>query len=154
MRVLCCRAALALVLLAGSAAFAATEEIAWKPFTSKEGGFSVSFPGTPQASTQKVDTALGAIEIHLLVVGRGEDEAYVVSYNDYPADATKDPDTVLTGAQKGALTNMKAELKSEKKITLSGHPGREYTGSGENGTQVNGRVYLVENRLYQMIALR
>src|SRR5689334_18808893 len=65
------------------------ETAAWKTYTSKDGGFSISLPGTPMESKQRVKTATGQLDVVLLVAEGKNDVAYVVSYSDFPPAEVK-----------------------------------------------------------------
>ncbi len=127
---------------------------AFKPFASKAGRFSVLLPGDPkeQVTTREVDSA--KLELHAFVVETNDGTAYIVGYNDFPtgSDATATPDTekVLNGARDSAATNWHGKLERESKISIDGFPGRELRIKVEGGA-FDLRIYLVKNRLYQIL---
>ncbi len=131
-----------------------------KPFTSKDGGFSVVMPASPTRKELSVPTPLGPIELQMYIVEQ-DGVAYFASYADYPEDyvAKNDPQQMLDGAQSGAIGNVKGELVSDSKIELDGNPGREFefdfpkVGGPIPGGGGKARVYLVKNRLYQLQVL-
>jgi hypothetical protein len=127
----------------------------WKTFTSDEGSFSVSFPGSPQQDVQNVNTAVGAIAMYTFMVEKS-DSAYMVAYSDYPPSLVNEtpPDVILSGARDGAVANVQGRLLNEVFISLQGHMGREITvetAGAEAFARV--RIYLVGNRMYQIMAL-
>ncbi len=134
--------------------------VEWQTFSSSAGGFSVSIPGTFQESTQSVSTQLGAIDLHIFMLGQAN-SAYMLSYADYPENFVKQSDvnTMLDGARDGALKNVNATLGGTKAISLDGSPGREFTASVPDsksvpgGGSVQARIYLVKSRLYQLLVL-
>jgi hypothetical protein len=68
--------------------------------------------------------------------------------------AQSDPAGVLQGAQDGAVSNSKSRLVTDQPVTLNGHPGREYKMESQDGKYAaTGRVYLVANRLYQLLVV-
>jgi hypothetical protein len=82
--------------------------------------------------------------------------AYYVAYTVYPPELIKkgNPQTLLDKVREGAISSAKADLVSEKMISIDNHPGREivFTVPGEDGKEAlngKGRFYLVKNRLYQ-----
>jgi hypothetical protein len=128
---------------------------AWKPFASKEGGFSVMMPGTPKPMRQSLNTQAGPIAMNMFVLDMGT-TAYVVMFSDYPEAGVKKAGAakVLKGARDGAVNNARgAKLLSEKQISLNGHPGVEL--KMEQGAQgiLLARLYMVRNRLYQAICV-
>ncbi len=143
-------------LLGGFGAAAQVQETGWKEFQSKEGGFSVLLPGAPVEEKQAVQTELGPIEVRTFTFGLKENVgAYVVSFNDYPVELVKqsDPQKMLDGARDGAVRTVKGRLLSEKKITLDGAPGRELRIEAPGTLVIQSRIYLVKNRLYQILAV-
>ncbi|MEB3268221.1 MAG: hypothetical protein VKJ09_06760 [Leptolyngbya sp.] len=127
-------------------------------FTSDNGGFVVSTPIVLEEATQSVDTAVGPIDIYTYTA-EDRNAAYVVAYSDYPAEivAQNDPATMLNGSRDGAVGNVGGTLISEDEIELGGNPGRSLvidaqTEDGQAAT-VNARIYLVDNRLYQVLVV-
>jgi hypothetical protein len=127
-------------------------------FTSDPGGFAISTPVTLEASQQSVNTEAGSIEIQTYVA-EDREAVYVVAYSDYPPDlvAQNDPATLLDGSRDGAVSNVGGTLISEDTIDLKGNPGRSLiidtqTETREEAT-VYARLYLVENRLYQVVVV-
>ncbi len=127
-------------------------------FASEDGSFTVQTPITLDKDSQSVDTAVGPIEIHTFTA-EDRNAAYVVAYSDYPAEmvAQTDPETLLSGSRDGAVQNVGGTLVSEDTIDLNGNPGRDLvidakTDTGEEAT-VNARLYLFENRLYQILVV-
>lgn len=127
-------------------------------FTSETGRFSVTSPYTFTENTQSIDTQAGAIDLHMFSANQPT-QTLIISYSDYPADlvSKSNPDKILDGSRTGMIQNSKGQLLSETRITLSGHPGRELTlsSTAENGQELllRGRIYLVENRLYQILVV-
>src|SRR2546423_10343172 len=76
----------------------------FKPFTSKEGRFTISFPGKPEQGTSAIKSPIGDMELHTFRAARGRDkESYTLTYNDYPAEAIKgiSADKILDAARDG-----------------------------------------------------
>jgi len=142
-----------LVLLASSTSFALGRE-----FVSEAGRFSVVTPLTLNETSQTVDTKAGKILLYLFGGEQG-DIACFVAYADYPETyvQSNDPETLLDGGRDGAVRNVKGTLVKEIKIKLDGYPGRELlvngtTADGKDFT-VKQRMFLVKNRLYQVITV-
>jgi hypothetical protein len=128
----------------------------WKEHVSKEGRFAVAFPpGTPQTQTQPLKfPGVGDITLEIIGMERAGDKAqFVVTYNDYPAAAMKEgPEAILNGAKMGMTAVLpKAKVGAERKTSLDGNPGLEFTvtipGQGDRHT----RIFLVKNRMYQLL---
>ena len=125
---------------------------AWKPFTSREGRFTVQMPTPPKSSARQVDSAAGKITVHMFAAGQGR-SAYVASFTDYPGNREiRDPQRLLAEARNGQLRSFQGKVIDEKKVTLDGAPGTEVRFEGP---KLRGRIrsYLVKNRLYQVVAL-
>lgn len=122
-------------------------------FKSESGGFIVKFPGTPKEEKTTANTQAGPIEAISYSVSNNK-ISYTVAYNDYPEELVKSskPDDILNGARDGAVTNTKGKLLNELIINLDNYPGRDfrYELSGGIGI-VRQRIYLVNNRLYQIM---
>lgn len=151
---------LALLLLLLASTVRADE---WEKLTEDKGNFTVKVPGKPKKLTQTVDTEVGKIEaIYYLVELKEGQVVYAVAFNDYPKEfATKSDDEkqgILDGVRDGNIKPHKGKVTTETKIKLDGHPGREYTFTGKLGGEGepitgNVRLYLVGERLYQLIIL-
>ncbi len=129
-----------------------------KEFRSQEGKFSVMAPLSLEEGDQTVSTQIGQIVAHLFV-GEATDIAYVVSYADYPEEfvTQSNSDLMLDGASNGAVSNVNGKLVIQNVISLQNYPGREIVADvkspdGTDGT-MKGRLYLVGNRLYQVIVI-
>jgi hypothetical protein len=125
-------------------------------FASKEGKFTVAMPEKPSEKTSKIPTDLGQLELHIFIVDQKE-RAYLVTYSDYPAGTVKDnADKILTGVVEGNAKSLKSKVASEEKITIGKkkHPGREIKiEMPDKKGLYRARIYLVGDRLYQVVAL-
>ncbi len=133
---------------------AATEynKSAWKEFSSAEGRFTVSMPGTATLTTQ--EEAVGPLKIpHAIYTLSTGAASYFVSYGDLPASST-DPALIkrsLDAGRDNALAeNPSNKLLSEKDIVLDGHAGREWLVSASPYV-FKARAYYVKGRLYQLM---
>src|SRR5262249_25102169 len=130
--------ALVLPLLFGA------DDSGWKEFTSKEGGFTVSWPGKPTERTQ----AAGGSTMRMFLVEVSRDLAYTVVYSDKSDDAT----FALDPAWQQAMAKYKGKLVSEKKIKLGSYPGKEIRFDlPDSLLGVRMRLYAVKHRLYQVM---
>jgi hypothetical protein len=122
----------------------------WKPFAYSSDGFSAAFPSAPVAGKQNISTDAGTVELRTYTV---EDSSadLVVAVCDYGATAAgKDPDLILDGAEKGAVSNIKGHLVSEKKIALGASHGVAFE-AGNESEHMSARIYLAGETLYQLI---
>jgi hypothetical protein len=120
----------------------------WQRFTTLRGNFSVLLPGEPQ-TTHKAGGVLG------FEVNRPQDAViYGVSYMDFPTDPKERQggiEEVFSGAQVGFEENQHV-LVDSRPITLQGKPGREMKFTRSDGLTTRCRVYVVDQRLYLVMA--
>jgi hypothetical protein len=126
----------------------------WKTITPKDGTFSFQMPNTPKDDRQFIKTATGGVDlsVYVLDLPRGEGTLAVV-VNDFPQEMLKglSVDKRLDSARDGAVANAKGKLKGEKKITLEDYPGRELVVEVDAKSLVRVRLFVVKNRLYQLL---
>jgi hypothetical protein len=127
-----------------------------KEFSSKEGGFTVLLPGTPQEHISKTGGAEGKeIVNHVFTVKHGS-ATYTVAYLIDPILAKGKPEDSkkwLESASKAAEATLKGKLLSEKPITLETHPGVEFQLEIPGSGIYRSRAYIVNDRLYQVTVL-
>ncbi len=125
---------------------------ALQPYTSADGHFSVTFPGTPVTGQQQVNLPDGsAMTLYQFHVD-GTGFSYIVIYNDYPAAYTSgDAQALLGRVRDGSVQAMKGTLTTDRAIDLSGVPGRAFNFSGSDGNNYVARDYLNGQRLYQVM---
>jgi hypothetical protein len=141
-----------LILAIAATAWAADDD--FQPFTSKDGGFTVSLPGKPEQSTSTTTTELGDVELHQFLARRPNDkETYVLIYCDLPAEMVKDadPEKLLDRSRDGGVASIHGKVAKEDKVKLDGNPGRGLEVDALGGTRL-WRLYLVGGRLYQLLA--
>ena len=134
----------------------------WKTVEA-DGGFSLAFPGEPRVTDQVFQSQAGPIQAKMYVFeGPGGTSAFMASHNSYPPGVLDpNPDVVLDGARDGAVANVRGTLKSEKKISVDGHPGRELVieavtqdASGKPMKMTTfARAYLVNGHLLQALVV-
>ena len=129
-------------------------------FSSDAGKFACAFPKAPKSETMPTSTVIGNIDQNMFSV-EFSDAWYGVSYSDYPKEIVdgSEPKKMLDGARDGAVGNLGGKLASEKQIKIDGHPGRAIEIVATDATagitmEVTARIYLVENRLYQILVVR
>ncbi len=134
---------------------ATQESPAWETFTSKEGAFSVKFPCAPAEERQKVKTATGQLNVAVFLAEDKNDASYVVSFSDLPEAETKKgmEQKRLDFARDGAVTRARGKLRSEKAIELVGYPGRELVIESAAELVLRVRIFVVNRRLYQVMAV-
>ncbi|WP_299096752.1 hypothetical protein [uncultured Winogradskyella sp.] len=134
----------------------------WKKYKSEELAFVTEFPGTPEESVQKVQTAVGELDMNMVgytSVETGDNAYYSVISSDYPEEKFSDISdekikSILDGAVNGAVKNTNGTLEFDENITLNGYPGRKIMIKS-SGMELYMNAYLVGNVMYitQVIAL-
>jgi hypothetical protein len=130
----------------------------FKPFTSKEGRFTVEFPGDPTATEQQVDSLIGKMTVHIFLLRIGNEYEYSTDYNDLPGTVTKaqmkafNLEGAFKGARDGIIRATKSKVTKETKIKLDKWPGREWEleGTGDGNEDFRWRYYVVNTRQYQI----
>ncbi len=121
-------------------------------FVNKAGNFQILFPGQPVETFDTVATQVGMISYHTFLYEESADRAYILVYGDYPEShiAATPSDTLLENAKKGLLSGMELTLsENDKQIEIEGYPGISFASN--NGSYfIQYRIYLVNNRLFQV----
>ena len=125
-----------------------------KEFNAPDKSFTVMLPKDVQNQKQTVNTQLGPIEVYLFSA-KAKHQEFTVVYSDYPDSyiAATDPKAILDGSRDGAVRNIQGQLLGETLIEMKGHPGRELKIEGPQKMIIKTRIYLVKNRLYQVMAV-
>jgi hypothetical protein len=123
---------------------------------SPDGKFKVLMQGAPREDTQFAtggEGQMGAF-VKSWTVEQG-DGAYSVSVTDLPGPHRPESDPVLDGAVRGLSTGVGGTVTSNSKVTLAGkYPGRAFEGTVPKKSGVmQARIYLVNDRLYQLLAI-
>jgi hypothetical protein len=121
----------------------------WYEFTSEQGNFGVLMPMTPdQGST--TNSSLGHTEY--LIGAKQAGYSYVVRYTDYPQDVVQKIgiEKWLDNERDYIVVSVPGKLVSERSITLNGYPGREIRVLADDGKFRICRLYLVNNRYYNV----
>jgi hypothetical protein len=126
-----------------------------EPFASKEGKFSVRFPGKPKEATTTPKSPLGELKVHTATYATAEANVFMASFTDFP-DGTGKPemrDTLYEGVREGlkgkdgiGLTDKEIEVSKEKL------PGRELEIT-QGKQKLRFRVVLRGDRLYQIAVI-
>lgn len=128
----------------------------WEKYKSQDLAFIAYFPGTPERTVQKLDTALGELDMHMVSYGSegmSMDNAYYgIIRSDYPEEqfanlSKEEIKSVLDGAVNGAVTNVNGTLIADETINLNGYPGRKIRIKVEGGILFM-NTYLVKNTMY------
>ncbi|OUC15699.1 MAG: hypothetical protein B0A82_05370 [Alkalinema sp. CACIAM 70d] len=130
----------------------------WKTFSPAGGGFSILMPGNPQQISQSLNIQTGdKVELIGYVTDLGPKQGmYMVTYADMPFVASKESNLsqqMLDGAMNAVLSKVQGELVSQQSFALQGNPGREATFRMNGNITGKIRMFLVDNRFYQLLTL-
>ena len=123
-----------------------------KEFTSAKGKFSVLMPGTPQETElPSPDPQVGKIIAYIV---QKPNQTFIVLCMDFKEDVGKMPiDKVLSDFGMAFTKSMPgSKISKETKITLGKYEGRQWQLEVQ-GKTVPLRVYLVGQRIYQLLAM-
>lgn len=152
------RSWLLVVLAVAVAVLAACGRTEWQELPIREGGFSVLMRPQPQYARQQMDTPAGKVPAHLYSSARG-DSFFAVGYSDYPLSQVVGgaPDTLFNHVRDTWVKRIDGTLVRASPIKLAGqYPGIEFSAEGKfkgADTILDARLYLVDQRLYQVIAM-
>lgn len=141
----------ALLVVLALAGFAYGRQTEWLAFSPEGGRFTIMMPGTPQPQVETKDSQFGPYTTHLFFIS-GDGELFMAAWVDYAPTFNFNVEAEIKANRDNFLKNAKAKLVSEKRITLDGHPGLEFTAQAENGALITSRIYIVGKRPYQLIA--
>ena len=149
----------ALLLAVMFVALAACGASQWRELALSDAGFSVLMRGQPRYVRQPVDTPAGKMEAHLYSSDR-RDSFFAVGYSDYPLTLVVGvpPQQLFSGVRDTWVRRIDGKLITQDSgLRLAGkYPGLEFTARGTvNGAEafMQARLYLVDQRLYQVIAM-
>jgi hypothetical protein len=121
----------------------------WKEFSSAEGQFTVSLPGTPTADIVDVRMPFGMGKAHFFFLETGT-FFYYISYVDLPESPQTPEENKAALDETRDRTLAKARLISENDITFDGIVCRELLVD-RNGLIQKGRFFYARRRLYYVI---
>jgi len=127
----------------------------WQLYTSKEGGFSIEFPGLPEEQTQNDTTDAGVpFLIHFASVAPSDNEVYMAGWIDmnsfYPEDASIQQ--MLENSRDGATNSMHATHVTTLATVTTGNPYIEFTFE-TNDLIGKDRIYLIHKFQYSIITI-
>ena len=129
-----------------------------KVFRSAAGNFSVKAPVLLAEQSQPIDASGGKLEAHTYLA-ENDDIVYVAAYTTFSAEliASSDSEEQLNNARDSMVQSVGGILLLETRQPLGDYPGRELVvnillSDGTDGI-MKARVYLVKNRLYQVMVL-
>jgi uncharacterized protein (TIGR03066 family) len=126
------------------------KSVEWKEFTSPERGFSVLLPGTPNESSKQNPS--GGVTYSFVA----QSDAGLSTYTVMCTEFTRDPGLLAAKVVlDGAAAPLAKQTKSRRDIKLGEYPGIELQlelDAGGLPMVMTDRIYLVKQRLYQVLA--
>ncbi|MCI0456986.1 MAG: DUF1559 domain-containing protein [Gemmataceae bacterium] len=132
------------------------EQAGWKEYSPAGAGCTVLMPpGQIIPLTQDVPTPQGKSRLYVHTIQKDVMTKYALLYGDLPGGAKPGlEEAILNGARDGIPGKVPgARITNEEKITLGTYPGRALTVDMPKVGLIRARVYLVGNRLYQLMVL-
>jgi hypothetical protein len=124
----------------------------WKEYPAPEQGFSVSLPAPPTVKSRTINSQTGKMVIHMFTCQQGA-TSFTITCTEYVEGVLRPElaDQVFDAVRDGMIKGINGKLVGEHRITLDRFPGKEVDCQGGNGTVGRMRIYMVGNRLYQVI---
>lgn len=128
------------------------EKLKWAEYKSKEGAFSIDFPGEPEFQKKEIPTEGNPLIMNMVLIQKNS-MGFIVSWvNEYPPFMDKETDVkeVLTNASMGSAENTNGAIVESKFIDYKGYTGIEYKVALMGGLGlIKSRTYAIGNKLYQ-----
>ena len=129
----------------------------WHELAIAEGGFKVLMRGQPRYAKQEGQTPVGKMYSHVYSSER-PDAYYAVGYSDFPVAYAlgTNREEILKGVRDGWVRRIEGKVVASGPTRLDGYDGIDFAAEGRSKggeAWLQGRLYLVDQRLYQVIAM-
>jgi hypothetical protein len=135
----------------GAAAPAAAQS--WTRFTAPEGGLSALFPGTPTRTEGEIAVDQGGPGKTYFYTVDLPDSLFLAGWGHYAPSFKFDNQTELDANRDNFVKGIEAKLDSHRAITFRGAPGLEFDFSKQGALFGRGRVYIIDGKPYQLVAM-
>lgn len=127
----------------------------WEKYKAEDLEFVTYFPKTPERTLEKVATAVGELDMHIVMHSPQSDDdnaVYSVTRSDYPKDQFKNADAeynnkVLTAIVNGTVSSLRGKTLFDENVKLNGYPGRNVKIKIQGGF-IYLNIFLIENTIY------
>ena len=114
-------------------------------------GYTVLMPPEPQRNDRTQDTPGGPVQVH---IAQAQDASgkYMSSLSEFPKgslDRVKSKD-LLDSLQQATIQSMGGTLINAQDVQVGGLPGREFSATDPQGSQVTARVFVGGSRVYTL----
>jgi hypothetical protein len=124
----------------------------WSAFAPEGGRFSILMPSTPEAKMEKAQSKYGPYTTHIFI-SQGDGELFAAGWVDYAPDFNFDVEAEIKANRDNFLKDFATQL-SEKRVTLDGNPGIEFTAeTNDKQGFITSRIFVIGRRPYQLTAL-
>ena len=116
--------------------------------------FTAVFPCQSQLGSQQVESQIGLLVVTMYSCADAEDSKYFAAVIDYPPGKMppENHDNAYAGGVDAAAKSAKGTIRRVSPYVLGNTTGREYIiDTPEDNTVLRGRMFLVGDRLYQMV---
>ena len=127
-------------------------------FQSKEGRYSVAFPGKPERKTVNFPTKAGQVTLVVQMANDVKGNVFGVMHGDFPQEYVKEsgPRKIADRVFAGIARQSTDQAKETKEIKMGGQTGWEcrvpFNAKGLDGTTHN-RVFVIGNRVYLVMVM-
>ncbi|HET6647314.1 MAG TPA: hypothetical protein VFH01_08305, partial [Pyrinomonadaceae bacterium] len=122
----------------------------WFKYSSTSGDFIAQMPVEPRITEQAL-TIDDVQVVNNVALALTQFAVFAVSYADLPPNISGSKN-LLDRVRKGVLDGISGKLKSNSNISHKRYPGREFHATAESGLYTS-RIFLVNNRLYQLVVV-
>jgi hypothetical protein len=114
-------------------------------------GFTVLMPPNPEKNERTQDTPGGPVQVHI-ASAQDASGKFMSSLSEFPKgslDKVKSKD-LLDSLQQATVQSMGGTLVNSQDIQVGGLPGREFTATDPQGSEVTARVFVGDSRVYTL----
>ena len=126
----------------------------WQPFTSAAGRFTVSLPGTPEASTQDLETMSGLLTAHSYRLTTPV-ALFVVMYGELPVNTAElrsaEIEAMLDAGRDRLLAEGEGRLLREASTRIAGRPARDLLVAEGDFGLLHVRATVIGRRFYTVM---
>ena len=121
----------------------------WKEVSSADGRFKVLMPAEPAKGSVAEEPPVGPLTLTTYTAPHKGD-SFFLGWADLPPKPPFDTEDLLKGI---ARRYDNANVSNSRAITFEDDPGREFDLETPKGRKIVGRLYVVKNRLYELLVL-
>jgi hypothetical protein len=121
----------------------------WKEYPYPAWGFAATFPSAPQVA----DTPAGQGQPHSFTAQTQNDDMTLIALAADDSASKKTPDDAMNEVAHNMAAGVNGTLKGMTNITLGSAPGREFIIDVDRQPSQRVRVFAVNKKLYQVVAV-